>query len=80
MIGIQFVLLFACLFWGPLLATVATVITWAVRKRRSRREAGRSSAARPAPSLALVFWSSYILVVALIVALFYLTGASTSRP
>ncbi len=80
MIGIEIVLLFACLLWAPLLGTVATLITWAVRKRRSPREASQSSAARSAPSLAQVFWFSYISVVVLIIALFYITGASTSRP
>ena len=77
---VEIVLLFACLFWGPLLATAATVIAWAVRKGRSRREPNQSGSARPALSLVGVFFLSYVVVVAIVVALFYVSGASTSAP
>jgi len=72
------VLIFACLFWGPLIAAVATLITWAVRRARNTKTPGKateSASERPASfTLRGVFWFTYVIVVLIILALFAITG------
>jgi hypothetical protein len=72
---IALVLLFACLFWGPLLASAATLFTWAYGKGPYGRKENREPA-----NLAAVFGFWYLAVVVFIVGGAIITGVSDARP
>lgn len=76
------VLLFVCLVWAPLFASIATGITWAVRGIRSQLAITDKSMTQSSPSLSQVFRTTYLVVVValLIISLFFIGDISTARP